>query len=158
MRDSSAAHSPPRSLAASRTGVITVESAIILISCLVLLLGMLELSLALVRYSVVAEVARRVARAAIVHGERASATQDSWGPAALDLRADSTHPAALAAQPAFMALDPSDVQISIIWPDGDNRVDRRVKVTARVTHRSIIAMIGYGPLTLESTSVLRIAH
>jgi hypothetical protein len=138
--------------------VIAVESAIILSSCLALLLGMLELSVVLVRNTVAADVSRRVARAAIVHGESANATLGSWGPASMELTADSGHPVALAARPALMVLNPSDVHISVVWPDGGNLVGQRVLVTVSILHHPIVSALGYGSFTLQGMSIMRIAH
>lgn len=147
-----------RSTIRRRRGVTVVESAIVLAVCLLLLLGMLELSLALIRHTVVCEAARRVARTAVVHGSRCG-TSGPWGPTAVSITAADSHPAAAAAEPVLMTLDPADVQIDLSWPDGINRCDGRVRVTVHYTHHPIVPIPGwYDELDLRAESTMRIAH
>ena len=142
-----------------RGAATLVESAIVLPVCLLLLLGMLELSIALVRHTVMSETARRVARAAIIHGAMSEAAQGQWGPAPLSLSAADSHLAAEAAQPVLMTLNPADVQISLSWPDGDNQPDDRVRVAVSYTHQPIVPIPGwYSQLSLTGVSTMRIAH
>src|SRR6185369_11985421 len=98
-----------------RRAVAMVESTIVLAICLLLLLGMLELSIALVRHTMMSEAARRVARAAIIHGDKTTATQGKWGPATLNTNAGSSDPAAVAVRDVLMTLNPADVAIAIRW-------------------------------------------
>jgi Flp pilus assembly protein TadG len=136
-----------------------VESAVVLPICLLLLLGMLELSIALVRHTVMSEAARRVARAAIVHGSKATSSSGRWGPAPLQTSADSSEPSAAAVRDVLMTLDPADVSIAVNWPDGGNQPDQRVQVTVRYTHHPMISFPGlYGQLDLIGVSTMRIAH
>jgi Flp pilus assembly protein TadG len=137
-------------------GVPTVESAIVLSVLLVLLLGMLELSVALVRYTVVSESARRIARAAIVHG--ANTQQGVWGPATVNTDAGTDHPAASAVRSVLMTIDPSDVQINLQWPDGTNEPDQRIRVTVHYTHLPVVPIPWYGQIQLQAVSTMRIAH
>lgn len=136
-----------------------IESAVVLSVLLLLLLGMLELSLAITRNTVMSEVARRVARMAIVHGANASAAQGHWGIAELKLTAADNHPAAAAARDVLLTLPPADVKISLTWPDADNEPDDRIHVTATYTHTPLVPIPGwYGQLNLRSESTMRIAH
>jgi hypothetical protein len=142
-----------------RRAATLVEAALVLPVCLLMLLGMLELSIALVRHTVMAEAARRVARAAIVHGARAASAQGRWGPAPLDLDAADDHPAAECARDVLMTLDPSQVQISLRWLDGANEPDDRVEVTVAFVHQPILTFPSfYSQLNLSSRSRMRIAH
>jgi len=139
--------------------VTIVESALVLLVFLILLFGMLETSVALVRYNVVCESARRIARAAIVHGENASPTQGIWGPTTISINAGSTHPAAAQARCVLMTVDPADVEIQIEWPDGKNGVDKRVRVTVSYLHVPIVRIPGwYDQIDLRAVSTMRIAH
>jgi hypothetical protein len=131
----------------------------VLAVCVLLLFGMLELSLALVRHSVLSEVARRVARAAIVHGDRSEPMQDTWGPASLSVSAADDHPAAAAARLVLMTIDPADVELELSWPDEGNQAGQHVRVAARFTHRPIVPVPGwYDELNLHAVSTMQIAH
>jgi hypothetical protein len=142
-----------------RRAATLVEAAVVLPVCLLMLLGMIELTIALVRHTVMAEAARRVARAAMVHGASAAATQGHWGPAPLDLDAADDHPVAASVRDVLMTLDPSEVQISVRWPDGDNEPDDRVEVNVTFVHQPLLPFPGYyDQLTLNGRSVMRIAH
>lgn len=142
-----------------RRAVTMVESTIILAICVLLLLGMLELSLALVRHTAMCEAARRVARAAIVHGAMASPSQGCWGPEPLSTTAADSHPAAVAAREALMTLNPAEVLIAIEWPDADNQPDSRVRVAVHCTHQPIVPIPAwYSQLDLRGVSTMRIAH
>jgi Flp pilus assembly protein TadG len=142
-----------------RRGAAMVEAAIVLPVCVLFLLGLLELSLALVRHTVMAEAARRVARAAMIHGAGAAAVQGHWGPAAVSIYASDNHPAAAAVRDVLMTLDPSQVQISIQWPDGDNQYDQRVQVGVTYRHQALLPIPGwYDHLDLQGSSTMRIAH
>jgi hypothetical protein len=143
----------------NRRAAAMVEAAIVLPVCLVMLLGMVELSVALVRNTVMAETARWIARAAIVHGAKATAAQGRWGPAPVEIDASDDHPAALVVRDFLMTLDPSQVQISIQWPDGANEPDDRVEVMVSFVHQPVVTFPGlYDHLSLTGTSIMRIAH
>jgi Flp pilus assembly protein TadG len=142
-----------------RRAAAVIEAAIVLPICLLLLFGMLELSMALVRHTVMSEAARRIARTAIVHGANATASQGKWGPTALAIDAADDHPAAAAVRDVLMTLDPSQVQINIQWPDGGNQPEDRVDVTVSYVHQPIVTFPGfYDHLHLTGRSVMRIAH
>lgn len=143
--------------ASRRSGATTVESAVVLGVFVLLLFGMLELGVALVRHTVICEAARRVGRAAIVHG--AQAKEGSWGPATVNTNAASNHPVAAIARSVLMTLDPVNVQITVVWPDGSHDPDDRVQVTVTTTHIPIIPTPGsYSELELRAESMMRIAH
>lgn len=142
-----------------RRGGTMVESAIVLSVVALLLLGMLELSLALVRSEVMAEAARRAARAAIVRGENAPNALGTWGPAELEVLGGDDHPVADAIAPILMTIDPDLVTIRIEWPDGGNAVDDRVEATVTCQHQSVVPLISnYVSIPLRGKSVMRVAH
>src|SRR5687767_15026058 len=119
-----------------RRATTTVESAVVLAVCLVLLFGMLDLSLLVMRNTLMSAAARRVARAAMVHGGSASASQGQWGPASLTTHGASDDPAALAIRDMLLTLDPNEVSINLVWLDGGNKPDQRVQVIVRYTHHA----------------------
>jgi len=142
-----------------RRAAALVEAAVVLPVCVLFLLGLLELSLALVRHTVMAEAARRVARAAIIHGTNATSAQGHWGPAIVSINAAANHPAAASVRDVLMTLDPAQVQISIQWPDGGNKCDQRVQVGVTYRHQPLIPIPGwYDHLDLQGSSTMRIAH
>ena len=142
-----------------RRAVALVESAIVLAICLLLLLGMLELSMALIRHTVMSEASRRIARVAMIHGSKASDTQGKWGPAPVSTNAASSDPSAAAVRDVLMTLNPADVTIDLKWLDGGNEPDQRVQVTVSYTHYPIVPIPGwYTQLDLVGVSTMRIAH
>jgi Flp pilus assembly protein TadG len=144
---------------ATRRGTTLVESAIVLGSVCMLLLGMLEISLALVRLNAVSEAARRISRAAITHGEKCNAAQGKWGPTTLTMTAASDHPAAAVAKPFLTALDPTLVSLQVEWPDGDAAPDSRVRVTVSTSHQSLVwSFFSTQGLVVSGQSTMRIAH
>lgn len=142
-----------------RQGTTTLEAAVVLPVCLLLLIGMLELSLALIRHAVMSETARRVAREALVHGAKASPAQGQWGPAEISTSAAADVPAAASARDMLMTIDPAEVSLNITWPDGGNQPDQRVCVTVEYTHHPLIAIPAwYTQLEMRAGSTMRIAH
>lgn len=142
-----------------RRGTTLVESAIVLSASAVLLLGMMEMSVVLVRYITVSEATRRVARAAIVHGSMTTATQGVWGPTTVNTNAGASNPAAVVAREALMALNPEDVTVQVRWPDGSNQPGRRVEVNLSYTHTPIVSLPAmYSTLELKGSSTMRVAH
>ncbi|WP_254509777.1 TadE/TadG family type IV pilus assembly protein [Anatilimnocola floriformis] len=140
-----------------RRGAVAVESAIILGGLSLLLLGMLELSLMLLNHTTMSEGARRVARAAMVRGDR-SPTQ-VWGPTKLTLKANDNHAAAEALRSILCAVPAADVQLEIEWLDGDNSAGDRVRVTVQHTHKPIVPAWGWNSgLVLRGSSTMQIAH
>jgi hypothetical protein len=130
----------------------------VLLVSLLLLLGMLEMTLVIVRYTVMVEVAKRIAREAIVHGNLAS-DGEQWGPAAIVTHAASGSPVALATRNVLTTLDPSEVAIAVTWLDGDNQPDQRVKVSVSYTHQPIISIAHlWSSIELQGSSTMRIAH
>ena len=62
----------------NRRGAALVEAAITLSAFLILVLGMLDLGIGVLRYNTIAEAARTGARAAIVHGSLATQELSPW--------------------------------------------------------------------------------
>lgn len=136
-----------------------VESAIVLSVALVIVFGILDLGLAVLHYNTLSEGARRVARAAIVHGSEAEPETSAWGPAAYVGTAGDGSEIAAAIQPALIAIDPARVQIQVEWLDGDNQSDDRLRVTVTTTYRPILPLVvGRDSIELSAVSVMRIQH
>ena len=145
------------SLHRSRRGVVAVESAIVLGTLTLLLLGMLEMSLILINHTTMAEGARRVARLAMVRGDRSTAT--AWGPTKLTLQGNASHAAAVELRSILCAVPAADVQLEVEWLDGDNSAGDRVRVTVQHTHKPVVPAWGWNTgLVLRGSSTMQIAH
>lgn len=150
-----------RSTAAAidRRGAALVEAAIILGVFLVLLLGSLDLMLIVLRDNTLSQAARRLARAAIVRGERADGFAGAWGPESYSGTAGDDTAQAETIRDILVAVEPADVQIQISWPDGGNATGDRVRVTVSMQHHSTVAsLFDVEPYRLTSTSTMWIEH
>lgn len=144
----------------NRRGATTVEMAIILMTFLVLVFGMLDLALGVLRYNTLAQAARQVAREAIVHGSLADRL-GPWGSGSYSGSAADSHPIAQFIQEysSLNVFDLSEVTVQVEWPDGANEFQQRVHVTVSMPYRPIITFIFGNPVfTLEATSEMPIAH
>jgi Flp pilus assembly protein TadG len=141
-----------------RQGVTLVESAVVLGVFAAILLGVLDLGLAVLRQNSLDATARRVARAAIVRGEMASHGQAVWGPTLVASRASSASQIATTARPALATINPHDVILVVDWPDGGNQLHQRVRVRMGYRHKSMFPLLYGSHLDLQSECVMRIAH
>jgi hypothetical protein len=136
-----------------------VEAAVVLGVFLTLLLGSLDLALAVLRSNALAEAARRLARAAIVHGEDSAAVFTPWGPATCQGTASDGSDYADAIRDALVVAKLSEVKYQLIWPDGDNAGGDRVQATLTSKYAPILpSLFGSASYTLQATSVMRIEH
>lgn len=142
-----------------RRGVALVESSIVLTVFLVIIFAMFDLGLAVMRENTLAEAARRLAREAAIHGEKASPDRATWGPARHTATAAAGSEIAGAIRGSLVTLDPASVQIDITWPDADNRIGDRVTVVLTYQHHTTLPFLfGSGPLELRGESTMRIEH
>ena len=140
-----------------RSGVATLESAIILTTSLVLVLGILDLGMATYRYNLLADAARRLAREAIVRGAEASPEVQPWGPTEIvGTAADNTPPANLI-RPLLVGFDLSKVTVNVVWLEGDNTSESRVRVQLEYSHKPL-TLLNLGAVNLRATSTMRIVH
>ena len=141
-----------------RHGATMVEGAFVLGILLSLLLGMMELCIATLETNTLAYAAQHLARTAAVHGELAG-NSGVWGPQPLSLTANQSHAAAQCVRPLLGTMDPTQVHLTLEWPDGDAAYDSRVRVTATYRHHAILSLLS--PLLsrdLQAVSVMRVAH
>ncbi|WP_425613994.1 TadE/TadG family type IV pilus assembly protein [Anatilimnocola sp. NA78] len=147
-----------RNCRCQRRGVAAVEGAIILSALSLLLIGMLELSILLLNHTAMAEGARRVARTAIVRGDRCN-TAVEWGPGEITIAGNSDHPAAETLREMLFTLNPAQVQLQVRWLDNDNQAGDRVQVIVQHTHQPIVPAWGWNTgLVLRGSSTMQIAH
>jgi Flp pilus assembly protein TadG len=143
----------------TRRGVATVELAIVLMVFLTIIFGMMELSIAVFRYHVTSQAARQAARIAIVHGEFAPPEQTTWGPSQFGpttLDTDSEIPNAV--RRYITGLDPAQTTLTLEWPDGNSRVESKVRATVQTQYSPFITFLFTSDFTLTAQSTMQIAH
>lgn len=145
-------------------GTTTVEAALILLSLFTLILGTLDLSIAVFRQEMVSQAARQGARRASVQGSLAPAglRGGPWGTAIYGPVVASsapTDPKVQAITPWLSGIDPSNVQITYQWLDNKNTAESRVKVTVSTTYPMLMQFIfGNKTLGLSGSSTMIITH
>lgn len=157
-------------LGRARRGATIVEMAVVLLTFLTLVLGMLDLGLGVARYNSLAHAARQGARQAIVHGSMANRL-GVWGPATVgpfslsatppSIVLPSTDAADIAAfiQPTLVHFNPVEVTVTVAWPEGDNEFGKAVTVTLSAPYRPMMTFIFGNPtITLTAESTMSIAH
>jgi hypothetical protein len=142
-----------------RRGAAIVEAAVVLGVFLTLLLGSLDLALAVLRSNALAEAARRLTRAAIVRGEDATAVFTPWGPTTCQGTANDGSDYADAIRDALVVAKLTDVKYRLEWPDGDNASGDRVEATITSNYAPILpSVFGSTRYNLQATSTMRIEH
>jgi hypothetical protein len=145
---------------AGRRGVTTVEAALVILVFMTLVLGMLDLGLAVFRNHLVCEAARQGARQAIVHGSLAPSSMGVWGPDPVGpVPANDPGALAQAVQPFLADFDPAVVTVQARWLDGGNEPGQRVQVTVQATYSLMLPwLVGATSLPLRASSTMPIAH
>lgn len=165
-----------------RRGAITIESAFVMVFFILLILGMLDLGFAVLRYHMYSNAARQIARQTIVHGALADRL-GPWGPdafvgtASSDASPDSdeggtdgsspTHDVdavgeiCKTARSMLVGIDPGTVNLRVEWIDGGNdpMAGHRTQVTVSSPYATwATRAFGVRPLTISATSTMAIAH
>lgn len=142
----------------ARRGATLAETAIVLIIFLLLLFGMIDLGIMVVRSQSLSQAARNGVRAAIVRGEYANVL-GSMGPGEINGFASDSNAIAAAARPHLNLMNPADVALQATWLDGDNQEGSRVRVRLSADFTPISTFIFGSPTwTLSGTSEMHIAH
>ena len=145
-----------------RRGVAAVEAAIVVPVFLTTVLGMLDLSIGVMRQNILSQAARHAARQAIVHGQLCPASWNGgpWGTATTDVAASSDSvPIVQAIRPFLVGCDLGSSRIIVEWPDGNNELESRVRVTVTSPYQPMMTFIFGNPtFTLRATSTMSIAH
>lgn len=147
------------SLRRRRRGASIVECAITLpVLCLVLF-ALLDLGIAATRYNALAEISRRIAREAVLHGSIAPEEIGGWGPDEYNgTLADGTE-FVDPARGMNIAMNDDDVEVRITWPDADNSTRDRVLVEASYLHQPLVpAICPWGTLELKSSATMHIVN
>ncbi|EAQ78166.1 hypothetical protein DSM3645_15355 [Blastopirellula marina DSM 3645] len=120
-----------------------------------MLVGMLEFGVASLRRNLLRDGASRVARAAIIRGEKSELSE--WGSNHVELTAAADDSIAVAILPSLATMAPDDVRITIDWLDGDNLTDQRVNVIVEYDHDFLFGQIWMiDQLNLKAETQMRI--
>jgi Flp pilus assembly protein TadG len=143
-----------------------IEAALIILLFITIILSMIDLGVAVLRYNLLSEAARQGARQAIVHGNLAPSNWNGgpWSPKSgypgvnpYKVSASSSSDAIASGIRAYLpTIDPSKVNITVQWPDGDILLNQRVQVTLTYTYQPMTTF--FVPITLTATSTMPIAH
>jgi hypothetical protein len=126
---------------------------------LLLILGFIELALAVARYDMLSHAARHLARQTIVHGRLAPPHKTTWGPETLELTADDSAEPAECVRSQLGTMNPADVAIRLEWLDGDHLDGSRIRATLTYDNRASIPWLSFlGSRRLEAASTMIIAH
>ena len=158
----------------SRRGTTLLEAALTIMTLLMLILGTIDLGVAVSRQQVLSQAAREGVRKAIVHGSLAKSGWNGgpWGPpssyptltdvpnSTYTVAADSSSDyIALAIKPYLANMDPSQVTITVKWVDGSNVAEKRVRVTLSTTWQPLVFFVfGNQSVALSASSTMPIAH
>jgi hypothetical protein len=139
-----------------------VEASMVITVLLTLVIGAIDLGVAVFRQHVLTQAARQGVRQAIVHGKLAPTGWKGgpWGPTTYGpVAATDSDPKAQAVASYLGGMDPSAVQVTMTWPDSSNAVEKRVQVTLTNTWTPLLGFIfGNQSVTLTGAAKMQIAH
>lgn len=145
----------------SRKGVTTVEFSLVIMVFLMLVLGMLELSIAVFQLNVVSQAARQGARQGIVRGRTANVL-GVWDPGVMGdpytatLSDNSAIPNLL--RNYTPGLFENQTTISISWPDGNNDIDSHIRYRVSTVHQPFVTLLFTSNWTFVGESTMPIHH
>jgi hypothetical protein len=128
---------------------------------MMLMLGMVDMGVAVTRMHLISEAARQGARKAICQGSLAdpSLNGGKWGTAAFNGNGNSTDPKVTLIQPYLTGLDLSTVTVNVTWPDASNAAEKRVTYQVNTTWNPMMTWIFGNPtFNLSAESTMLIAH
>ena len=140
----------------SRRGATLVEAAFVTVALLSLLLGTLDLGIAVLRYNMLSEAARTGARMAIVHGSDAT-EMTTWNKPG----AETAIQAALVPLLAGSGMTTFDVSVTYEQSAGVDAVTPGRPVTVAVSHNwvpIVSFLFGSTPVPLTANSRMIIAN
>ena len=127
---------------------------------LTIVLGVLDIGLAVFRYHQLTDAARFLSRKAAVHGSQAT-TLGAWGPSTLQGSNGPSSTVGTLLSQRMVGVPTGVVQYTMFWPDGGNVAyhNDRVGVGLQMEYTPILtSLIGLGPFTMSTTSVVPMAH
>ncbi len=145
-----------------RRGAVAVEAAIVLPVFLLIVLGMIDLALAVMSQNALSEAARDGSRQAVVHGELAPSGWKGgpWGPTPIDEPGTATGIPAVAAVEPMLSVCPLDnTRVQVEWLTNSNKSGSPVRVTASGDYHPLVTYIFGSPsIRLSASSTMPIAH
>jgi Flp pilus assembly protein TadG len=144
-----------------RRGASLVETAITTTVLMMLMLGMVDMGVAITRMHLISEASRQGARKAIVQGSLAPSSLNGgpWGPTAFSGNGNSTDPKVTLIQAYLTGLNLSTVTVNVTWPDGNNKTESRVTYQVGTTWNPMMTWIFGNPtINLSAQSTMPIAH
>ena len=124
-----------------------------------MLFVLFDFGLAVFQYNLLSSVARYLARQATVHGSAAAAADGVWGPSSYAGNAGDGTAIGNATAPLLATMAPSNVAISVTWPNGTNTVNSTVQVTLSYTHFPLVPFLpGISALGLQAQSTMYVIH
>src|SRR3982074_1559161 len=109
-----------------------------------LLIGIMDIGVAIWSYNVAAEAAREAARQAVVHGSKSG---QLYGPAANDANVDKIE------RQYAIGLTPANVTVRSTWPNGNNKPGSPVTVEVEYVYTPC-SLFQLGTLKLRSRSTM----
>ena len=141
-----------------RHGATLIEAALVTVALLSLLLGTLDMGIAVLRYNMLAEAARTGARMAIVHGSDASPEMVAWN----STLAATQIKTALGPLLAGSGVAASDFTVTVTYEQsaGTDAVKPGRPVTVVVSHNwaPIVTFLFANTVPLSATSKMIIAN
>lgn len=150
---------PKISLMRHRRGATLVESSVVLSVVLLILIGCLDLGLAVLNTNNLTDAAQQVSRSAVVRGKNTSQKLSVWGPASFSGTAASNGEPAAVAAANLIIMPKAKVNVLVEWPDGDCRDGDRVRTTLTYTQTMLVpGLFGLSSLPLTAVSTMRIVN
>jgi Flp pilus assembly protein TadG len=133
-----------------RRGVTMLETALIAPLVLILLVGAMDLGIAVYTNNTLAEAVRAGTRYAAVHGLKS--------PSPVGPGSNNADVEAIVRQYA-PGTQPAQLEVQSVWPDGNNSPGSRVTVSATYNYNlGVTSLVGFRSLKLKSTSTTVIQH
>jgi Flp pilus assembly protein TadG len=138
-----------------------IEAVLTTTALMMLLLGIVDMGVAVTRMHLVSEAARQGARKAICQGSLALSSLNGgpWGSTAFSGNGNSSDPKVTVIQPYLTGLDLSQVTVNVTWPDASNATEKRVTYQVSTTWNPMMTWIFGNPtFNLSAQSTVPIAH
>ena len=145
----------------SRPGAAMVETVVVLVTFLILVFGLLDLGIHVLRSNMVSDAARLGARAAIVHGTEAATgrPRGGLGEWATKEVVETELKEILAPFLAGAGIDSDDVVVVVEFPNEQHSPGSPVRVQVTATYDSFLpSLLGGGLRTVTASSQMVIAN
>jgi Flp pilus assembly protein TadG len=143
------------------------ETGVVLLTFLIVVIGTIDLGIAVLRQHTITEAARYGARRASVHGAYCQLTTPSWENGGWGATQIGPTSASTTGTPIIDDMRNNFLQdivplsstnITVTWPDGNNNIESHVKVQVTTTYTPMLTLIFNGSISLSASSTMQIAH